>query len=69
MVGVPGVNGQVYQYAQINAALNQFEADYANAVAGGQAIPLAWDSAANPGSAPPSDTYLSPSNQSNEYYA
>jgi hypothetical protein len=69
IVGVPGLNGQVYQYARIDAALNQFEANYANAVAGGQAIPLAWDSAANPGSAPPSDTYLSPSYQSNEYYA
>jgi hypothetical protein len=59
IVGVPGVNGQVYQYTQLDAALNQFQAAYANAIADGQAVPMSWDSASSPGSAPPGDNYTS----------
>ena len=64
IVGVPGVNGQVYQYTQLDATLSAFQTSYAKAVASGQAVPLSWDSSSAPGSAPPSDTYTSQS-----YYA
>jgi hypothetical protein len=59
IVGVPGVDGQVYQYTQLDAAFNAFQAAYAKAAAAGQALPLSWDSAANPGSPPPSTSYTS----------
>lgn len=59
IVGVPGVDGQVYQYTQLDSALNQFQAAYAKAVAAGQAMPMTWRSAADPGSVPPSDDYTS----------
>ena len=70
ILGATGLNGQVYQYTQLDAALNQFQANYANAITTGQAVSLAWESAANPGSPPPSDNYASSSYQSdNQWYA
>jgi hypothetical protein len=69
IVAVSGLNGKVYQYTQLDAAMNQFQAAYANALADGQAVAMSWDSAAHPGSLPPSDTYLSTSYQATEYYA
>lgn len=70
IVGVAGTDGQVYQYTQLDSALNEFQTAYANAVASGQAATMSWSSAASPGSLPPSDTYDSPSYQSQiQYYA
>ncbi|MHB8147065.1 MAG: hypothetical protein ACYDGM_07400 [Vulcanimicrobiaceae bacterium] len=63
IVGVPGTDGQVYQYTQLDSALNEFQAAYAKARAAGQAAALSWDSAASPGSPPPSDSYTSTSYQ------
>lgn len=56
---VPDTDGKVYQYTQLDAALNKFQAAYAKAVAAGQATPMSWNSAADPGSAPPGDDYTS----------
>lgn len=64
IVGAAGLDGQVYQYTQLDAALNSFQTAYAKAVASGQAVAMSWDSSASPGSPPPSDTYTSQS-----YYA
>jgi hypothetical protein len=65
-----GLSTQEYQYTQLDAALNEFAAAYAKALAGGQAVALAWDSAADPGSNPPTDTYTSTSYQSaDQFYA
>lgn len=64
IVGVSGVDGKVYQYTQLDAALSQFQTAYAKAVAGGQAMPMTWRSATDPGSPPPGDEYTSQS-----YYA
>ena len=70
IVGVAGVDGQVYQYAQLDSALSEFQAAYASARAAGQAMPLSWSSASSPGSLPPSDTYAATSYQSEyQYYA
>ncbi|HVA29535.1 MAG TPA: hypothetical protein VNF68_15240, partial [Candidatus Baltobacteraceae bacterium] len=70
IVGVPGTDGQIYQYTQLDSALASFQAAYANARAAGQAPTLSWDSRSSPGSYPPSDTYASTSYQSEyQYYA
>lgn len=68
--GVAGLDGQIYQYAQLDAALNSFQTAYAQARAAGQAPVFSWDSAQNPGSAPPSEDYASASFMSQvQYYA
>lgn len=70
IVAVTGVSGQVYQYTQLDAALNEFEVAYAQARTTAQAIAFSWNSASAPGSLPPSDTYGSTSYQTeNQYYA
>ena len=62
IVGVPGIDGQVYQYTQLDSALAGFQAAYANARAAGQAIPLSWVGV------PPSSNYASTSYQSEQGY-
>jgi hypothetical protein len=61
IVGVNGVSGQEYQYTQLDASLNQFQAAYAKARADGEAIAMSWKSDATPGAPPPSDSYTSTS--------
>jgi hypothetical protein len=68
IVGVAGTSGQEYQYTQLDASLYEFETAYAKARASGQAIAFSWESAASPGSPPPSDTYASTSYQSEYQY-
>lgn len=68
IVGVPGTEGNVYQYSQLDAALNEFQVAYAKARAAGQAAALSWSSAN--GAPPPSAGYESTSYQSEtQYYA
>lgn len=64
VIAAAGSDGQVYQYTQLDSALNQFQTAYANAKAAGQAPTFSWMSAAQPGSMPPSDNYASTSYES-----
>jgi hypothetical protein len=61
IVNVSGVSGQEYQYTQLDASLNQFQAAYAKARAAGEAVAMSWKSDATPGAPPPSDSYTSTS--------
>ncbi len=62
IVGVAGVDGQVYQYTQLDSALAEFQAAYAKARAAGQAVPLSWLGT------PRSSNYASTSYQSEQQY-
>ena len=62
IVGVPGLDGQVHQYTQLDSALAEFQAAYAKARAAGQGIPLSWVGV------PPSSNYASTSYQSEQEY-
>lgn len=70
IVGVSDLNQAVYQYTQLDAALNEFQTAYGAAVASGQASAMSWDTASTLGTAAPSDNYASSSYQSEyQYYA
>lgn len=71
IVGVPGTSGGIYQYTQLDSALNQFQAAYAKARADGQAVAMSWVSGSNNAqSNPPSDSYSSSSYEAfNNWYA
>ncbi|MGB8796134.1 MAG: hypothetical protein WCC70_01145 [Candidatus Aquilonibacter sp.] len=53
IVGAADTSGQVYQYTQIDAAFNAFEAGYATSVSNGQSPKNAYDNPEGPGAPPP----------------
>jgi hypothetical protein len=70
IINASGVSGQEYQYTQLDASLNQFQAAYAKTRADGEAIAMSWKSDATPGAPPPSDSYTSTSYLASEnWYA
>ncbi|HVA28784.1 MAG TPA: hypothetical protein VNF68_11425 [Candidatus Baltobacteraceae bacterium] len=68
IVGVAGVDGKVYQYTQLDAALAEFQTAYAQARSAGKTVAMSWASYASPGSPPPNDNYTSTSYATEQQY-